>query len=218
MEDAASSKKPILIFFMGEGDSDSAYMGDEIASISKDSVIFVRVPHTDNRELDPWAEETVVPTNKLLSDNPARDFEVKVGQRTWIFCDPYGNEMARSTKEMKGSTLKAQTKKVEKFLEKNEKDLKKCLEKAQEAEAEKDVKKMMKYLLKNFKSGLYGYDSQEATTRMYHDQLDSARGEIAELTEAADEASIDKLKDMAKMYKKTDLEKEIDEAIETIKG
>ncbi|MCA8915811.1 MAG: hypothetical protein KDB90_10410 [Planctomycetes bacterium] len=176
--------------------------------------MFVKVPYTEDREKSPWAEDTCVPTSKILSDNPSRNYNVAVGKVTIVIADSYGNEYYRLTKKPSGDQLKGYISKVKDQVDKANEKLQKNLDKANDYLAKEDRKNAVKYLLKNFKEGVVGLQAQEDTIRAYHDILDAARSQMAELVEKGDAEG---LKALAKDVDKTDMEKEVDEAIDALK-
>ena len=205
----------MVIYFPEEGATDADFADKELARLSKSDAIFIRINYTEDREESPWAEDSVVPTSKLLSENPSRDYDVRVDQLTIIVADSYGNEFYRLTKIPSGSQLKSHLKKVRDKVEDANEKLQKNLDKARKSLEEKgDRKNALKYLLKNFKEELVGIEAQEESIRMYHDILDAARSEMAELKENGD---IDGLKALKKDVDKTDLEEEVEEALDEIK-
>ena len=215
LESAATDNRPLVIYFAEENATDADFADKELAEISKSDAVFIQISYTEDREVSPWAEETVVPTSKLLSDNPSREYKVSVGELTIVVADSYGNEYYRMTSVPKASQLKSYLEKVTAEVEKANEKLQKNLEKARDyLDAKSDRKNALKYLLKNFKEGVVGLDAQEESIRMYHDILDAARSEMAELKDKKD---ADGLKSLKKDLDKTDLEKEIEEALDEIK-
>lgn len=172
--------------------------------------MFMKIPYTADREVSPWAEESVVPTSKLLSDNPARDYDVAVGKPAVLICDWYGNECFRTDVKINADKLSAMIGKVKDQVEDSNDKLQKNLDKAQKYVDSSDRKNAVKYLLKNFKEGLVGLSAQEDSIRLYHQVMDDARAELAKLAEAKDAEG---LKALAKELKKTEVEKDIDEAL-----
>ncbi|MCB9932831.1 MAG: hypothetical protein H6841_05335 [Planctomycetes bacterium] len=203
-----------MIYFPSENATDAEVADKELADLSKTDAVFVKVPFSADREKSPWAEETVVPTSKLLSDNPSRDYGIAVGKMTIIVADSYGNEYYRMTKAPSGDQLKSYLDKVKDQVTKTNEKLQKNLDKANEYLTNNDRKNALKMLLKNFKEGVVGVQAQEDSIRAYHDILDAARSQMAELVEKGDKEG---LKALAKDVDKTDMEKEIDEALAELK-
>src|SRR5690606_27290681 len=214
IESAAAEKRPIVLYFADEADSDFTMYGEDLAELSKTDAMFVKVPYTADREKSPWAETSVVPTSKLLSDNPAREYNVAVGKAAVLVCDWFGNEYFRTDEKVKADKLKLMIAKVSDQVEDANKKLQKNLEKAQQAMEKQDSKNAIKALLKNFDEGVVGLDAQEASVRLYHEIMDDIREQKDVLVEKGD---VDGLKELAKLVKKTDLEKEVDEAISSVK-
>jgi hypothetical protein len=203
-----------VIYFPRESDTDATLADKELAEISKTDAVFLRIPFTEDREKSPWLSDSAIPTSKILGDNPSRDYNVTVGKLTIIVTDSYGNEYTRLAKQPKADELKGYIKKVKENTDKMSEKLRKNLDKANEALAAKDRKGALKLLLKNFSEGVVGLAAQEESIRAYHEILDAGRTEMARLTEKGDAAA---LKALAKDFAKTDLEKEIDEAIKGLK-
>lgn len=199
-----------MIWFPAENESDAEFSGKEIAELSKTSALFIKIPYSADREKSPWATESAVPVSKLLSDNPAREYEVKVGQSTILVTDSYGNEHNRMTAAPNHKSLQAMIDKVKEKSEKDNSKLQKSYDKAKAAHEKGDRKGALSEINKNFKTGLVGLAAQEETVRLYHTIMDEARAQMKEL---ADKKDVDGLKNLAKEMRKTDVEKEINEAI-----
>jgi hypothetical protein len=214
LESAAREERPLVIYFASENATDAEFSDKGLADLSKTDAVFVKIAYTADREKSPWAAETVVPTSKLLSDNPSRDYNVPVGKVTVIVADSYGNEYYRMTKAPSTDQLKGYLKKVKDQADKISEKLQKNLDKANEYLTNNDRKNALKLLLKNFKEGVVGLQAQEDSIRAYHSILDAARTEMAELVEKRDAEG---LKSLAKDMDKTDMEKEIDEALAELK-
>jgi hypothetical protein len=215
IESAASEQRPIVLYFADENDSEWELYGEDFAALSQMDAMFIKIAYTADREESPWAEESVVPTSKLLSDNPSREYNVRVGDQAVVVCDWYGNEYFRTDNKVRADKLKVMISNVAKQVEDSNKKLQKNLDKAQKAADENDNADAIKNLLKNFKEDVVGLDAQEGSIRLYHSIMDSIREQKEKLVEKGD---VDGLKDLAKIVKKTEMEKEIDEAMETAKA
>jgi len=214
LESAASEKRALVIYFPEENSTDADFSSKELAELSKTDAVFVKIPYTADREASPWAEDGVVPTSKLLSDNPSREYDVTVGKSTVIVADSFGNEYYRLSKEPNADQLKAYIEKVKEQADKASEKLQKNLDKAKAYLDKEDRKNAVKYLIKNFDEDVVGLAPQEESIRVYHDILDAARSELATMVEKKD---ADGIKTLAKEFKKTDLEAEIDEALDSVK-
>ena len=217
LEKAANEERPLVIYFPGEGAGDAEFSGEQIAELSKTDAIFVRVPYNPDREDSPWAEDSAVPSSKLLSENPSRDYRIRA-YPTFLVADSFGNEVYRITRAPSAAQLQKYFKQIEKKTAKLAKKLNRNLKNARTAWESKDETKAIKAILKNFKEDVVGLEAQEETVRLYHEVLDSARETISSLTEDGSADSLKKLKSMKTTYKKTDLLNEIAEAIESLKG
>jgi hypothetical protein len=216
LESAAVEERPVVVYFPDENDSDFELYGEEFNEISTSSAVFVKIPYTEDRAESPWEEETVVPTSRLLSENPAREYDVKVGDPTVLVCDWHGNEYFRTDERVRPDALKKMIEKVADEVEDANDKLQKYFDKAKEEYDEGDVGKAIKYLLKNFDDGEgpVGLPAQEESIRLYHEIMDNARAKMEELVEAGD---VDGLKDLEKEVKKTPLEDEIEDAVSELK-
>jgi hypothetical protein len=214
IESASAEQRPIVLYFADEADSDFEMYGEDFAELSKIDAMFMKIAYNADREVSPWAEESVVPTSKLLSDNPSREYDVKVGKATVIVCDWFGNEYFRTDNNVKADKLKAMIERVADEVEDANKKLQKNLDKANGYVEKEDQKNAVKYLVKNFDEGVVGLDAQEASIRLYHEIMDSIRSQKDELVKKGD---VHGLKELSKIVKKTELEKEIDEAMDLAK-
>lgn len=205
-----------MIWFPKEGETDAAFADKDLADISKSDAVFIKIPFTEDREESPWAEKTVVPTSRLLSDNPSRDYDVPVGRTTILVTDSYGNEYFRLSSTPKADRLRMYLKRVQDQAESANDKLEKYLEKAREELEDGDRRKALRYLLRNFDDGdgPVGLEAQEESIRLYHSIMDNVRDEMKELIENGD---VDGLKALEKEVKKTDLEDEIKTAIKELK-
>lgn len=210
LENAAREQRPIVVLFPAEADSPTAMASKEMAELSKTAALFIKMPYTADREKSPWAEESVVPTSRLLSDNPARDFNIAVGKETVLVLDWFGNEHNRLSASIKAIELQKHVEKVAEKVEDINGKLDKTLAKAKEAHEKANRKDALKHIMKNFKDGIVGMPAQEETVRLYRTIMDEAREEMNKLVEKKDAEG---LKGMQKELKKTDVAKEIDEAI-----
>jgi hypothetical protein len=215
IESAAAEQRPIVLYFADENDSEWELYGEDFAALSQMDAMFIKIAYTADREVSPWAEESVVPTSKLLSDNPSREYNVRVGDQVVVVCDWYGNEYFRTDSKVRADKLKLMIGNVAKQVEDSNKKLQKYLDKAQADVDDSDNAGAIKNLLKNFKEDVVGLEAQEGSIRLYHSIMDSIREQKEKLVEKGD---VDGLKDLAKIVKKTEMEKEIDEAMETAKA
>lgn len=214
LENAAKDGKVLVIYFPGENDTDADFADKDLADLSKEDAVFVKIPYTADREESPWAEDSVVPTSKILSDNPSREYKIAEGKMTVVIADSYGNEYTRTNKQPKAAEIKGYLEKVQENADKIAERLQKNLDKANQALAANDRKGALKLLMKNFGEDVVGLTPQEDSIRAYHDMVDAGRSEMSELAEKGDTAG---LKALAKEFDKTELEAEITEAIKGLK-
>ena len=215
IESATAETRPIVVYFPDEADSDFELYGEEFAELSKTDAMFIEIAYTADREVSPWAEESVVPTSKLLSDNPSREYKVEVGKATVVVCDWFGNEYFRTDNRVKVDKLKEMLVKVTDLVKTKNDKLQKNLDKAKQAQEKANTKDAIKSLMKNFDEDVIGLEAQEGSIRLYHEIMDGLRTQKDALVEKGD---MEGLKELAKLAKKTELEKEIDEAMASVKA
>lgn len=213
LENAAAGQQPIFIFFPGEKDDPNTYFAGQDYKALEGKAQFVTVPYNSDREPSPAAQDSLVPTNKLLSDNPSRDYGVKV-YPTFIIADSYGNAiLTLSGKKPAAKDLESAFDKVGAKMEDNSKKLQKRLDNAKKAWEAKDQGKAMSEIRGNFKDGLVGYDAQNETIRIYHEVIEAARAQVDSLKADGSAEAMKSLKAMKATFKGTELEKSIDEAL-----
>jgi hypothetical protein len=171
--------------------------------------VFVRVPYTSDREKAPGTDSPV-PTCKLTSDNPTRDYGVKA-YPAFIVADKFGNEFFRiEGKKPTAKELDGYFGSVAKKVDDTSKKLQKSLEAANKSWGNKDRKSALSNTLKAFKDGWVGYEAVEGYKRLYNELMDDARAEITKLADAKDAKALKALKSS---LKGTDAEKDADAAI-----
>jgi hypothetical protein len=210
LESAAREKRPLVVWFPAENESDDAFSGREIADLSRNAAVFIRVPYTSDRETSPWTVETVVPTNKLMSENPSREYGIAVNRSTIIVADSWGNEFQRLTRTPNHRELQGLIERVAQSVERDNARLQRNYDRAKDAYENDDRRRALNSILDNFRTGKFGLPAQEETVRLYHRILDEARTQVSEL---ADKQDREALREMAREFRRTDLEKEINEAI-----
>ncbi len=216
LESASEDGLPLVIWFMGESESEADVADKEIAEVSKSDAVFIRVEYSADREESPWAEESVVPTSKLLSGNPSRDYDIRPGKSTVVIADSHGNEYFRMSSMPRANRLKTYIEKVDDAVEKQNEKLQKYLEKARDEVDGGDRRKALRYLLKNFDdgNGPVGLEAQEESIRLYHEIMDEIRTEVEALVEKGD---VSALRSLEREVRNTDVEKEVEEAIDELK-
>ncbi|MBX3473687.1 MAG: hypothetical protein KF754_04830 [Planctomycetes bacterium] len=171
----------------------------------------MRIAYNENRDKAP-ASESPVPVSKLLSENPARDYNVPAGKPLFVVADWFGNSYFRSDRKPSAAELKQMIDKVPGKVEDSNKKLAKTYDAAKASWDKSDRTNALKSLLKNFKEDVVGLDAQESSIRLYHEILDATRNKMNELHEKGD---IEGLKGLAKEMKGTEVAKEIDAAIKS---
>jgi hypothetical protein len=189
---------------------------EELAKLSEDNVMFVMIEYNADRTPS-FDDGCPIPTSKLLSPNPSRDYNI-TRNPSYVVCDHFGNEYDRHTNTPSARKLLKSIEDVSDQMEKFNEKLQDNLADMKEALEEKDLKDFFKAALKNFKYGLVGLEAQEETIKLYREQIDGARERIDDILENRPEDGEDVLKDMSKNFKDTELEEEIDDALDILKG
>ena len=219
-EAAAKDKTPLVLYFPEEGldpiDASREIHDADLAKVSEGDAIFVMIEYNGDRTPS-FDDGSPVPTSKLLSPNISRDYNV-AKYPTFIVCDWHGNEYDRFTKVPSPSKLIKSIEALEDLMTKTNDKLQKNLDEAKECLEEKDMRKFFKAALSNFKYGVVGLDAAEETIKLYRKAIDDAREEVNSILENRPEDGEKRLKDMSKDYRDTDLETEIDDALDILKG
>lgn len=200
----------MVLYFPTEDATDTDFYGEELAELSKSAAVFVKFPYTADREKSPWAEESIVPISKMLSDNPAREYGVSAKGGEIRVCDWFGNDYVKLSADVKADALKTAIDGVAKKASDANDKLAKDFAKAQAAFDKGDRKGAVKTLLKNFETGKVGLAGQQDSIRLYNEIMDAVRAEIEAHAEAGE---TDKIKAIAKDLKGTDAEKAAEEAL-----
>jgi hypothetical protein len=210
LDRAASTKMPLVICFPDEKDDPAAFADPELVEMAAKDAVFIKMPYTSIRDKAPGAEESVIPTSKLLSDNPARDYRVPVGKLTLILADCHGNEYFRLTSVPKAKELKASLEKIPAQMEKAESRLRKNYDSARAAWDKQDQANALKPILKNFKEGLVGLEAQQETITLYNQILEAGLEKVKKAHERGD---MEALKGLSKDFKGTSVGKAADDAL-----
>jgi hypothetical protein len=211
LESAAAEKRPIVLYFPDEQDSPTVIYGEDLAELSRTSAMFIKVPYNADRTKSPWAKESAVPINKLLSENPSREYNIPVGRATVLICDWYGNEYNRVGTNVRAPQLSQMLEQVKTRVERTNDNLQRTLERATKAHEEGNRRVALRHVMSNLSQGHVGLPAQEATVHLYHKILDDARDEIKVMVEEGNQQG---LRELAREFRGTDLKDEIDEAME----
>lgn len=209
-----------MLYFVEEGldpiDASKQLHDAELAKLSDDNFLFVLVEYNPDRTPS-FDNGSPVPTSKLLSPNPSRDYNISK-YPSYLVCDWFGNEYTRYTKTPGAKDIKKQLEGVSTAMEAADKKLQSTLQEAQKALEAKDIRNFMKAAVKNFKTGTVGLAGQEETIALYRKVIDEAREELDSILEKRPDDAKDRLKQMAKDYGETELASEIKDAQTILKG
>lgn len=201
---------PLIIYFADEKDDPAPFADQALVDLAQSEAVFVKIPYTSFRDKAPGAEDSVIPTSKLLSDNPSRDYKIPVGRMALIIADCHGNEFFRLTSVPKAKELKASLDKVPAQVEKAEAKLRKNFDSAKAAWDKQDQANALKPILKNFKEGLVGLDAQQETITLYNQILEAGLEKVKRAHERGD---MEALKGLSKDFKGTSVGKAADDAL-----
>lgn len=169
--------------------------------------VFVAVPYTADRTPAPGAKETIVPYNKLLGDNPARDVGHPVGQEAVYLFDCYGNYNTdigmKFTSKPTSKQLKEALQRMPGRIEAATKKLQKNLDSANALLAKGDRNGAFKAAVKVLEANLAGYAPSSEAAQIYNKICDEVMGEIAELKSGDDaKAAQKKLGELSGVFTK----------------
>ncbi|MCA8911166.1 MAG: hypothetical protein KDB82_05655 [Planctomycetes bacterium] len=220
-EAAAKDKSPIVLYFPDPDvdlmDAGEELNGEDVHKVSDDSALFVMVEYNADRTPS-FDDGSKIPTSKLLSPNLSRDYDVRKTP-SYIICDWFGNEYHRYTKTPSEKDILKKLESVKDEMEKLDKKLGETLQAAKKAlEEDKDLRDFFKEAQKNLRTGTVGLKSAEDTISMYRKALDDGREKINKILDDRPEDGQDQLKEMSKDYRDTELEQEIKDALDILKG
>lgn len=219
-EAAGKDKLPLVLYFYEEGtdpiDASRSIHDLDLAKFSQESALFVLVEYNADRTPS-FDDGSPVPTSKLLSPNLSRDYDI-VKYPTFVICDWFGNEYDRHTKIPSASSLKKSVEAVSDLMTRTNDKLQKNLDDARKNLEDKNLRKFFKSALDNFKTGFVGLEAVEETIKLYRKAIDDGRARIDSILENRPEDGEKTLKDMSKDYKDTELESEIKDALDILKG
>lgn len=190
--------------------------GLDLAKLSEKEAVFVQVPYNPDRtpSLD---DGSPIPTSKLLNPNPSREYNV-TSYPTFLVCDHFGNEFHRHADAPEPTKLMEQIKGLKDTSDAKNKLLQKNLDAAKAALEKKDHRKFFQAALKNFGEGVIGLSAQVETIKLYRELIDGTRDEVNKLLEDRPADAEKRLKALSKDFKDTEVEKDIKDALEIIKG
>lgn len=219
LEKAASDKKPILIYFPGEGpqyDYEGYFYGKELKELSDKKAVFVRIAYNSDRAPLPYSEQSPIPLNKLAGDNPSRDYNVKT-YPTFVIADSNGNQFFRvEGKKPAAKDLEAYFEKVPESADKANEKLQKNLDEAKKLWEKKDSKGAVAMLLKNFKEGTVGLAAAEGGIKLYRELVEDARAKLKDISDKSKADNVKKLKAMQREWGKgTEIYYEIEDILKS---
>jgi hypothetical protein len=202
---------PLVIYFPGEIESELAWADPAMATLRRYSAVFIKVPYTADRE---QSVESVIPYSKIHGDNPSRDYKIPLGGEVVIVADSHGNEFFRLTDVPQADGLEEMLDKVPQRAAELNKKLQANLDKANAHLEKGERRDALKYLMKNIREDVVGFEAQEATFELYIKLIEDGYAELEKLVQAGDKEGLQAL---AREFAGTYLEKPIEEALAKLK-
>ncbi|MCC6574824.1 MAG: hypothetical protein IT462_13675 [Planctomycetes bacterium] len=185
-----------MVLFAKEGTDLATYFsGQDYVDMKDSDAVFIAVPYTSDRTPAPGAKETLVPICKLSSDNPARDYDIRVGEEAVLVLDCFGNfddVGSKFSKKPTSKELKDTLQRLPSKVESLNKKLDKSLAAANTALSKGDRNAAFKAAVKILESGTVGYGAASEAAKMYNTICDEVRTEVAALKEAEDKKEAQK--------------------------
>ncbi|MCC7509940.1 MAG: hypothetical protein IT464_11310 [Planctomycetes bacterium] len=221
IEEYQKKKKPLVLFFMEEDmdavDGSRQVHDAELAKMAKSGdAVFLLIEYNGDRTPS-LNTGSPIPTSKLASPNPARDYNVSK-YPTLLVCDYHGNEFGRFDKAPQAKDVKSKLDGLNDSIEAMEQKLRKNLDAAKASLEKNDLRNFFKTIFKNFGEGIIGLKAQEEGIKVYRELLDKTRDEIDTILEDRPKDGESRLKALSKNFRDTELRKEIDDALAIIKG
>lgn len=211
----------MVLFFIEEGvsavDGSRMIHDEELASMAKDGeAMFLIVEHNPDRTPS-LNTGSPVPTSKLANPNPAREYNI-TRYPSVLICDWHGNMYQEFNRIPSNRDLKRQVESVSENMEKIEERLKRNLDSAKAALEKDDARTFIRDVLKNFREGYVGLEAQEEGIRLYRELLDKTRDEISRILDDRPDDGVATLRNLSRNFRDTELSKEIDDAMSTLRG
>ncbi|MCC6574826.1 MAG: hypothetical protein IT462_13685 [Planctomycetes bacterium] len=195
----------MVLFSKEKTDITTYFQGQDYVDMKDADAIFVAIPYTTDRTPAPGANETIVPSNKLMGDNPARDYKIRVGEEAVLVLDSFGNFDDIGVKFSKKPTskeLKEAFSRMPAKVESLSKKLQKNVDAANTALGKGDRNSAFKAAVKVLESGLVGYGACAEATKIYHSICDEVMGDIAVLKDGDAKEAEKKLGELAGVFTK----------------
>jgi hypothetical protein len=221
LESAMAREKPIVLFFMEEGmevlEGSFEIHCAELAKIADDrQATFLLVEHNGDRtpSLD---DGSPIPTSRLLSPNMGRDYDIR-RYPTVVVCDHFGNEYQNFNRIPQPRQLKSAIESVADQMEDMNRRLMRDVEAAEKALEEKNLRAFFTASTRLFRTGTVGLEAAEKMASMYREVIDEQRKEIDKILDERPEDALQRLRDMSRNFRNTELADEIEEATAIIRG
>jgi hypothetical protein len=210
IERSQREEQPIVIVFVpAEQDNDRLLYGEDFAELSRAKALFIKVVDRGDRTRPSWEAESTVPTPKILSANPARDYDVPVGRTTILVCDWFGNEYSRLAGNSRANVIERSVDGIQRQVEADVRRLERQVERVEQSIERDDVGGAVRALLRIFGEGKAGLKPIEDAARLYHKLCDDARVTLEKLVDEGDEAGI---RELERTFRNTDFANEVSEA------
>lgn len=199
-----------MIYFPSEKANAYDFGNAEIAKLDGVEALFVKVKWQEKSD-EANDGKTVSSESKLL-DKDVRQIYYARSKSIIIVADCYGNQHYwLGAKRVRADFLKECFKKMESRTNRNVRLAAKTLKKAKAAHKNGQRAKALKYVLRIFDSDVRGYKPTRDAFKLYNTILNEGRLELAEYILTED---VDGILNLYSEFKKTDLIKELNNALE----
>lgn len=206
MASARVRRQPILVVFANSEDLPAPWMSQAQSLFTEGLAVAVFVATSDARESA--VPSTVVPACKLLSADPASAYRLSRAALGLIVCDWHGNECVRYVGRMPDvAGLKRKLVAVPDLATRAAARAASRWAEAEKCRSNNDGRTELTHLLKTFRDDRTGFLAVEAAVERYAEVMAQARRELAQA------ATVEELQRLLDLYKGSDVDGEIRQAI-----
>jgi predicted component of type VI protein secretion system len=221
IESAMSAGKPIVLFFicdeMDAVDVTNEIHDEELAKMAQNrEATFLIIEHNSDRT-PRLTDGSPIPTSRLTNPNPGREYDIQ-RYPTVVVCDQFGNPYQNFGRVPQVRALKAAIESVEEEMKATNTRLERDVEAAEKALEDKNMRAFFNAATRTFRTGIVGLEASERMRALYRQVIDENRKEIEDILEDRPDDGMNRLRDMSRSFRGTELASEIDEAIAILRG
>jgi predicted component of type VI protein secretion system len=221
IESAMSANKPIVLFFVCEEmdavDVTNEVHDEELAKLAQNrEVTFLIIEHNADRT-PRLTDGSPIPTSRLTSPNPGREYDIR-RYPTVVVCDQFGNPYQDFGRVPPVRALKTAVESVEDEMKAANERLQRDVEAAEKALEDKNMRAFFNAATRTFRTGVVGLEASERMRTLYRQVIDEQRKQIEDILDERPEDGVNRLRDMSRNFRGTELASEIDEAIAILRG